>query len=222
MELFVKYLSKKHRSMKHLFSFIFIYLFGNMSFLISQTHIEIYENDLAKHRKNYKEEFINHPRSPITAADTGFIQFYPPDQSWNISAIFSETPNSKAFELPTFSGITRTYRQYGTLNFHHKEIDFTLSIYQNLSLMKDTSYKNYLFLPFTDLTNGITTYEGGRYLDFSIGDIHNQTLFVDFNTCYNPYCAYSDGYNCPVPPAENRLKIEIPVGEKKFRKERKH
>jgi uncharacterized protein (DUF1684 family) len=208
--------------MKHIFSFIFIYIIGNFSILIAQSHIEIYENDLAKHRKNYKEEFINHPRSPITAADTSFIQFYPPDHSWNIAAAFSETPESKAFELPTYSGLTRTYRQYGKLNFHHKGIDFTLSIYQNLSLMKDTSYKNYLFLPFTDLTNGSTTYEGGRYLDFSIGDIHHQTMHVDFNKSYNPYCAYSDGYNCPVPPAENRLNIEIPVGEKKFLKERKH
>ena len=192
------------------------------SLLFAQSHVEIYEIDLAKHRKNYKEEFINHPRSPITAADTGFIQFYPPDHSWNIAALFTETPESKPFELPTYSGLTRTYRQYGSLKFHHNGIDFTLSIYQNLSLMKDTSYKNYLFLPFTDLTNGSTTYEGGRYLDFSIGDIHHQKVHVDFNKCYNPYCAYSDGYNCPVPPAENRLKIEIPVGEKKFLKERKH
>jgi len=209
-------------TMIHLRIALKVFLLNFPALLFSQSHVENYEHDIEKHRKNYKEEFINHPRSPITAADTGFINFFPANHSWNIIANFTETPDSKAFELPTYSGLTRTYRQYGILNLHHKGIDFTLSIYQNLGLMKDTAYKNYLFLPFTDLSNGETTYEGGRYLDFTTGDIHNNTLHVDFNKCYNPYCAYSDGYNCPVPPAENRLKIEIHAGEKMFLKKGKH
>ncbi len=200
---------------------ISIFLLG--SFIAkSQSHVENYEADIVKHRRAYKAEFTDHPRSPISAADTGFIDFFPPNHSWLLKAHFTATYDSKPFELPTYSGQTRTYKKYGTLDFDHKGTHFTLSIYQNLSLMKDSAYKNYLFLPFTDLSNGESTYEGGRYLDFSIPDIQNNTLHVDFNKCYNPYCAYSDGYNCPVPPAENRLKIEIPAGEKKFLKKRNH
>ena len=215
-------LKELNLTMIHLRIALIVFLLNFQVLLFSQSHIENYEHDIEKHRKNYKEEFINHPRSPITAADTGFINFFPANHSWNIIANFTETPDSKAFELPTYSGLTRTYRQYGILDLHHKGIDFTLSIYQNLGLMKNNAYENYLFLPFTDSSNGETTYEGGRYLDFTTGDIHNNTLHVDFNKCYHPYCAYSDGYNCPVPPAENRLKIEIHAGEKMFLKKGKH
>jgi uncharacterized protein (DUF1684 family) len=197
------------------FSFFSIVIFA-------QSHIENFEADIWKHRKAYKEEFIDHRGSPLTAADTGFIDFYKPEHSWQLIGKVTLTPNEKEFELPTYSGKTRTYRKYATLDLDHKGTHFNLSLYQNLTLQKDTAYRDYLFLPFTDLTNGETSYEGGRYLDFSIGDIHNETLHVDFNKCYNPYCAYSAGYNCPVPPADNRLQIEVPAGEKKFRKEKKH
>ncbi len=190
--------------------------------IFAQSHVENFEADIWKHRKGYKEEFIDHRGSPLTAADTGFIDFYKPEHTWQLIGKVTLTPNEKEFELPTYSGKTRTYRKYAILDLEQKGTHFNLSLYQNLTLQKDSAYRDYLFLPFTDLTNGETTYEGGRYLDFSIGDIHNETLHVDFNKCYNPYCAYSDGYNCPVPPADNRLQIEIPAGEKKKKKKKKH
>jgi uncharacterized protein (DUF1684 family) len=205
--------------MKIILSFIFSFSFFSV---VAQSHVENFEADIWKHRLAYKEEFIDHRGSPLTAADTGFIDFFKPEHSWSLTGKVTLTPDEKEFELPTYSGKTRTYRKYATVALEHKGAHFQLSLYQNLSIQKDTAYRDYLFLPFTDLTNGETTYEGGRYLDFSIGDIHNETLHVDFNKCYNPYCAYSDGYNCPVPPADNRLKIEIPAGEKKYRKEKKH
>jgi uncharacterized protein (DUF1684 family) len=188
----------------------------------AQSHSENFEADIWKHRKGYKEEFIDHRGSPLTAADTGFLDFFAPEHSWLLIGKVTLTPEEKQFELPTYSGKTRTYRKYAIVDLEHKGKKFQLSLYQNLSIQKDTAYRDYLFLPFTDLTNGETTYEGGRYLDFSIGDIHNETLHIDFNKCYNPYCAYSDGYNCPVPPVDNRLQIEILAGEKKYKKEKKH
>ena len=39
---------------------------------------------------------------------------------------------------------------------------------------------------------------------------------IDFNRCYNPWCAFSDGYNCPVPPKENHFEVKIEAGEKMF------
>jgi uncharacterized protein (DUF1684 family) len=61
-------------------------------------------------------------------------------------------------------------------------------------------HKNDLFIPFKDLTSGKDTYGGGRYLDVQIPE--GNTLILNFNTAYNPYCAYTDGYFCPIPPAE--------------------
>ena len=78
--------------------------------------------------------------------------------------------------------------------------------------------KNYLFVPFTDLTSGGESYGGGRYLDFFMDDIKNNYLEVDFNKAYNPYCAYATGFNCPIPPAENDLPVSIIAGEKNFAK----
>ncbi|MFV9484298.1 DUF1684 domain-containing protein, partial [Christiangramia sp. ASW11-125] len=75
---------------------------------------------------------------------------------------------------------------------------------------------DYLFLPFTDETNGISTYDGGRYLDFSIPE--EKRVTIDFNRAYNPYCAYSGRYSCPIPPKENHLETAIPAGVKKFTK----
>jgi len=203
-------------------SYLCLFLIFHLFTAFSQSHVENFEADIEKHRLSYKKAFIDHRGSPLTAADTGFIDFYKPEHSWLVTGKVTLTPDEKEFELPTYSGKTRTYRKYATVSLEHKGTHFQLSLYQNLSIQKDTAYRDYLFLPFTDLTNGETSYEGGRYLDFSIGDIRNETLYVDFNKCYNPYCAYSDGYNCPVPPADNRLQIEIPAGEKKFKKEKKH
>ncbi len=84
--------------------------------------------------------------------------------------------------------------------------------------MQDTAYKNYLFLPFTDLTSGNRSYGGGRYLDFLMEDIKSNTLIIDFNKAYNPYCAYTTGYNCPIPPRENDLPVAIPAGEMEYSK----
>jgi uncharacterized protein len=82
-------------------------------------------------------------------------------------------------------------------------------------LMGNDQYKNYLFLPFTDATTGIETYESGRYIDLQINDIKNNEVLIDFNKAYNPYCAYVSGvYNCPVPPKENHLIVAILAGEK--------
>jgi len=71
-------------------------------------------------------------------------------------------------------------------------------------------YKNYLFIPFKDLTSGTETYGGGRYMDIMIPE--GDEIILNFNTAYNPYCAYANGYFCPIPPAENTLNVEIRAG----------
>lgn len=87
-------------------------------------------------------------------------------------------------------------------------------MYQNLDLIKKPGFKDYLFLPFTDMTCGDESYLGGRYIDMKMPT--SKWITIDFNKAYNPYCVYNDNYSCPIVPSENHLDIEIKAGVKKF------
>ncbi|MDQ3048969.1 MAG: DUF1684 domain-containing protein, partial [Bacteroidota bacterium] len=54
------------------------------------------------------------------------------------------------------------------------------------------------------------SYGGGRYMDLRIPK--GKTITLDFNQAYNPYCAYSTGYSCPIPPKENFLDLKVEAG----------
>ena len=76
-------------------------------------------------------------------------------------------------------------------------------------------YRDYLFLPFLDATNGIETYGGGRYIDLTIPESNQIT--IDFNKSYNPYCAYNEKFSCPIVPRENYLSLKVNAGVKRFK-----
>ena len=67
---------------------------------------------------------------------------------------------------------------------------------------------------FRDITSGKETYGGGRYLEIDPANLTNNHAVLDFNSAYNPYCAYNPDYACPLPPAENTLLIAVKAGEK--------
>ena len=69
-----------------------------------------------------------------------------------------------------------------------------------------------LFVPFGDLTNGVETYQGGRYLDLE--RTASGVYDLDFNRAYHPFCLFNSGYDCPYPPQESRLKVPIRAGER--------
>ena len=89
-----------------------------------------------------------------------------------------------------------------------------LNIKRKLLLLKKTGDKS-LFLPFADLTNGQTTYNGGRYLDVEMP--RTDEVFIDFNLAFNPFCVYDDSFVCPIPPKENYLDFLVEAGEKKLK-----
>ncbi|MEO6037131.1 MAG: DUF1684 domain-containing protein, partial [Saprospiraceae bacterium] len=178
--------------------------------------------EIAAHRQHYKDDFIKEPYSPLKTADTAFLDFYLPDPAWRTSARFSPSREARPFDMLTYSGVKRQYQPYGQIQFDLQGQSYTLTLYQSLDLMKSPEYQDYLFLPFKDLGNGEETYGGGRYLDFRTGDIQDGLLLLDFNKAYNPYCAYKDGYSCPIPPKENHLDLAVQAGEKVFRGGKKH
>ena len=104
------------------------------------------------------------------------------------------------------------YRVYGVLKFQMNKKNLQLFVYQNLDLMKRPGYEDYLFLPFSDLTNGKESYIGGRYLDMRIPKTEKVT--IDFNKAYNPYCAYNKEFSCPIVPVQNNIPLAIMAGEK--------
>ncbi|MET0462855.1 MAG: DUF1684 domain-containing protein [Chitinophagaceae bacterium] len=148
-----------------------------------------------------------------------YFRFFPPDETFKVTAKVNRTPNSKWFTMETSGTIRKTFRQYAILEFSIHDTLVHLPIYQSQGLMTSEEYKNHLFLPFTDLTSGESTYAAGRYIDLSITDIQHDLVTVDFNKAYNPYCAYVTGkYNCPVPPKDNQLEVAIAAGEQNYAK----
>jgi len=141
------------------------------------------------------------------------LAYFDIDKSYQVNAQFTPNDNEDSFNIPTYSGQEKEFYKYGTLTFSLKGKQRTLTVYRNLNTIKMEKYKNYLFLPFMDKTSGEITYGGGRYIDLETTDIVNNEMVLDFNKAYNPYCAYGDGWNCPIPPVENHLEISIKAGE---------
>ena len=192
-------------------------LFFSLLFFIScQVYAQQYANEIAKHRKQYKLEFLTDEHSPLTAKDTGKLNFYPANPAYLVKANFTSIQDSIGFDMQTHNGVIKKYFVYGKVNFTLSKKEHVLFIYQSQSFKNKKEFEDYLFIPFTDETNNIETFGGGRYLDFRMKDIFNNTLLIDFNKCYNPYCAYKEGYSCPIPPRENDIKIPIYAGEKNF------
>ena len=185
---------------------VFILCFQNIS---AQT----YKDSLLSYQRNY----IN-SHEVVANDDKKFIHFYPVDEGYRVTASFEKTSDTKGFDMNTASGTKQHYFRYGFLTFKLHNSLVHLYVYQSALLMKQVKFKNYLFVPFGDATSGFESYGGGRYLDFTISDIKHNSLVVDFNKAYNPYCAYTTGYDCPIPPKENLLTVSIAAGEKNYGK----
>lgn len=198
-------------------------LFASLFYLpaYGQTSVT-YKKEIAKYRQHYKQEFLEDKRSPLTAKDTGFLRFYPVDEQYKVTARITLTPEAEVFDMPTANGKTKQYRQYGLLTFNIKDTAVSLQVLQSLKLLEDPKHKDHLFVPFTDGTTYTETYGGGRYLDLSLQDIKNGTIVLDFNKCYNPWCAFGGSYSCPIPPKENRMPVSVKAGEKNYAGKTEH
>ncbi|WP_300566497.1 DUF1684 domain-containing protein [Flavobacterium sp.] len=168
-------------------------------------------------QKKINSEYADKKETPLKEKDLAAfvgLHFYPVNLKLCVKAGFVRTPNEKPFAMPTSGTRTPMYVKYGEAHFSIDGKKMKLNIYQNIELAKTQEYKNHLFLPFTDLTSGVESYGGGRYIDLEIPK--GKTIDIDFNKAYNPYCAYNEKYSCPIPPKENDLHIEVLAGVKKF------
>ncbi len=181
--------------------------------VFSQTH----HQEIEGFQKELNTEFSNPAESPLT--DQGLtefkeLNFFTIDEKYRVEAKFVRTEDAVPFKMKTTTSRLPTYVKYGEAIFEIDGVEYKLSIYQSVRLSQTLEHENYLFLPFTDLTNGEESYIGGRFIDLSIPN--GNTMVIDFNKAYNPYCAYNHKYSCPIPPDENHLEVKIKAGVKAY------
>jgi uncharacterized protein (DUF1684 family) len=151
--------------------------------------------------------------SPIPEAERDHfkgLHYYPIDLSWRFEGPITQYDSIINDTIVGTKGDKRPARKFGYFGFRVKNQLCRLEIYE--IIRADTAQPNYLFLGFTDETTGKSTYGTGRYIDLETRNDSNYV--VDFNTAYNPYCAYNKKYTCAIPPEENALQLSVTAGEK--------
>lgn len=175
------------------------------------------QKDAENFQKQINSEYADAKTSPLMEEDLKSfktLDFYPINSQYFVNAKFVKAENEKVFEMKTTGTRTPKYIKFGTIFFTLNGKDLKLNVYRNIELSKQKEYKDHLFLPFSDLTSGKESYIGGRYIDLKIPK--GNSITIDFNQAYNPYCAYNHKYSCPLVPLENDLNVEIKAGVKTF------
>ena len=148
------------------------------------------------------------PVLPEKRASFAPLPYFAVDPAFRVPAALTPAPGAVAVEMPTSTGQRRKMRRVGTLAFTLKDQPLSLGAF----VEADQQDMRRLFVPFGDLTNGVETYQGGRYLDLerTASNIYD----LDFNRAYHPFCLFNAAYDCPYPPPESRLKVPIRAGER--------
>jgi len=167
---------------------------------------EQYIAQITKERADKDEQFKTTKDSPIQDKDAFHgLHYFDIDRSYRVKSFVTPyEKEDKELKVTYTDGSTTTYEKIGYANF---TID---GVKEKLLLLKNEAVISVLF---KDATSGKETYGGGRYLDYPVSKLRGDSLVLDFNTAYNPYCVYAPTYACPVPPAENTLSVAIRAGE---------
>lgn len=159
-------------------------------------------------RRRKDEFFAADPQSPLAPEQQETFEglnYYPENPALRLELAVERYPDQTVIPMQTSTGDVAEYVRWGRIHFEVDGEPAELTIYA-------AAGGGGFFLPFTDATSGDETYGAGRYLE--IEPLADGRFLVDFNMAYNPYCAYSPLWSCPIPPAENRLKVPIRAGEK--------
>jgi uncharacterized protein (DUF1684 family) len=164
--------------------------------------------ELAEIRAMKDEFFARGGDSPLThdqrAKFTG-LPYFDPDPAFHFEARLERPTTTEYEDIQTSDGQIQHLPRAGTLRFKIGDREIGLTAYDQ---------GDELFVPFRDATSGGDTYGSGRYVEAH--RLEGGTYDLDFNTAYNPYCAYNEEWSCPLPPRENWLDVPIRAGEKTF------
>lgn len=160
-----------------------------------------------------KDEFFrvsrHSPLTPDQREDFTGLRYYPENPALRFELPLERYSAPVEIKMQTSTGSTQKYYQVGQVHFRVSDRDVSLQVYEPVD--RPGEY----FVPFVDVTAPAETYGAGRYLEPE--SIDGQTLILDFNLAYNPYCAFDpQKWSCPLPPAENRLQVRIEAGEKNY------
>lgn len=187
-----------------------------MFYSMSTGTIERGYSEQVEIERQQKDEFMkSDPASPFakdTAAFTG-LKYFPPDPGYKVVADLEYVKEKDVVVLNTNDGVQQRYIEYAYATFKLNDVDNKLLI---LEVMESGPFRGTLFLAFADLTSAFETYGAGRYLDVAKTPGAN-TITLDFNEAYNPYCAYAEDFSCPLPPRENVLNVALKAGEMTYK-----
>lgn len=173
-----------------------------------------YIAEITKEREEKDRFMLTSPESPFASnpEDYNGLTYFAPDPKYKIIADVVPIQKKELVTLTTNTGKEQRYSEYAYAEFdldgyHHKLLI--------LEVIDMGPFRGKLFFAFGDETSADETYGAGRYLDLEKVP-GAQTITLDFNKAYNPYCAYAESFSCPLPPPENLLKIPIRAGEKTY------
>lgn len=192
--------------MKHLICFAF----GLFAF--SSIYAQATEEEIEDHRAQHLAYLLDTASGWLNQQEVeefGGLDYFDFDSTFQVMAKITKDKGRK-FKMPTSTERLPVYKRYGYIDFKIGDSLCRLEVYQSMSYRKKD--KKHLFVPFRDATTRELSYGGGRYLDLTIPE--GDSLLVDFNFAYNPYCAYTYNASCPIPPEVNTLSVPILAGEK--------
>lgn len=208
--------------MRSIIIIVFLIIAGYTTPLYSQATTSLTKtNEILFFQDSLNTEFRDPEETPLTPEDLRTFEgldFFPIDLDYYVVAAFIRTPHQKPFEMQTTTAEVKIYEKYGEAHFTLHDKKIVLNIYQSHELRETEKYRDYLFLPFKDQTNGEETYGGGRYLGLWMHEEAPDSIVVDFNKAYNPYCVYNVTYSCPLVPKANWMEVPIYAGVKDFKK----
>jgi uncharacterized protein len=174
-----------------------------------------WQHELEEERR-MKDEFMGrHPESPFVAGRVPFheLRYFPPNTSYRVRATLHRLPVPEEAYLRTNRDGQAVMRRLGELSFTLDGKKLKLSVYH-----AGEGVGTSVFVPFRDSTSGEDSYGPGRYVTLELNE--SDEYDVDFNRAFNPYCAYTDDYECGFPPAENDLAVPVRAGEKAWAADR--
>lgn len=190
-----------------------------MSSLSHSEHEHSHDDDARRQIEAFRRQkdkfFKESEESPLLHDDKHHfsgLSYYPVDATYRVIATLVPDAHPGTFRVQTTTGDFKEYTRMGRLEFPLAGQTYSLTAF--MPPADEPLHGNRIFVPFRDKTSSKETYGAGRYLDLNkrAGDQY----VLDFNRAYNPFCAYSPYYSCPLPPGENNLPVEILAGEKLF------
>ena len=184
-----------------------------LNFLTVGESSKDYRERIETERKD-KNSLMLSSSSPLTDEDKKSfdgLKFYPVNEDFKVRAKLTMIDKRQPIFITSTTGEQLKYIPFAYADFTLEDKDQRVILYQDW----EENDPNRLSLMFADETSALETYGGGRYLDVFYRNTNS--VIIDFNNAYNPYCHFNAEFSCPIPPRENMLSVAVKAGEKLYK-----